>query len=425
MNHAFGRYSDTVKSQLQLEAWKRAETLYASGDYLQAWHAFFEYLRDPTVDNVHWDHRDDAVHFRIYQGSRTVTGRAYANGIEASAPVARLIHQSVAVMRKLLEINYALNYSRFALSTDDLVTIRFEAPVAGGQPAKLYHALRELALNADYYDDPLMEEFSALERVDGGRILRYGESESKTLREYFIRWITAALDDADRLDAEKQVGAISWILLAAANRIDYLLVPQGGTIPMLRKLVSLYFAPGDRTYVERNAEMSALFRMLLADADQRVERDFYGVTSTFASTGQSTPEGLLSILNDAIVGYNHWRSLDNQAPAMACLEYAAAHPLAAMQLPSRVAEALSLMMEVLHAHFYRMVGRGGELVDPATGVVDRTRVEERIRNLYDQPQGGMAGFELDVDNLSFTSPIAFAASLVTELHGRLKAYVGT
>ena len=424
MTHLFGRYSDSAKSPQQLEAWRQAEAHYASGEHLQAWRAFFDYLRDPDVDNVQWEEVEDALVFHIHQGSRTIDGRADANGVEARARLARMPHPSVAVMRKLLEVNYALNYSRFALSDDDVISIRFEVPVGGGQPAKLYHALREIALNADYYDDPLMEEFSALEHIDGGRVVRYDAKELATRHAFFTKWIHKGLESAHMFDPEKQAGAISWILLALVNRIEYLLTPQGGTIPILRKISGIYFAQGDRSYPERNAEMLSLFRDLATGADTRAPRDFYQVTSTFSTTGQSTPESVMTVINDALSGYHHWKNLADPTPALACLEYTAAQPLATTSVPFPVRNLMLLLLQVLHADFFRSLETDQGLVDAESGTINGEHVAERVAEILAAAEGPLANFQFRSERLAHGSPMEFATSFVLEMQEGVKAYLG-
>lgn len=422
MNHLFGRYSDSVKSPEQLEAWRQSESHFAAGEYIPAWRTFFDYLRDPDVDNVQCDESGNVLHFQIHQGSRTIQGQADEGGIEARALLARMSKPSVAVMRKLLEVNYALNYSRFALSDDSVISIRFEAPVGGGQPAKLYHALKEIALNADYYDDPLIEEFSTLESIDGGRIVRYGEAELAMRAGFFARWIQESLERAAQFDPEKQSGAISWILLSLAHRIEYLLAPQGGTIPILRKIVGIYFAQGDRSYPERNSEMLSLFQELSADVEARSARDFYRVTSTFATTGQSTPNSVLGVINDALNGYNHWKGLTDPTPALACLEYTAVQPLATTSVPSPVSDLMMLLLQVLHPSFFVEVGINDAFVDPDNGTIDGGRFVAAVEAALEGASGPLASFQFRTERLAFDSPLAFASSFVLEMQEQIKVY---
>lgn len=422
MNIRFGRYSDSVKSPEQLEFWRQAEAHYAAGEHVHAWRSFFDYLRDPEVDNVQYREAGNGLEFEIYQGSRTIQGQANEKGIQARALLAKMPKPSVAVMRKLLEVNYTLNYSRFALSNDDVISIRFEAPVGGDQPAKLYHALKEMAVNADYYDDPLIEEFSALESIEGGRIVRYDEQGLALRRAHFQQWIEEALDRAAGFDPEKQSGAISWLLLALAHRIEYLLAPEGGTIPVLRKIVGVYFAQGDKSYPERNSEMLSLFRELLTDIEDRAARDFYRVTSTFATTGQSTPHSVLGIVNDALNGYNHWKGLADPAPALACLEYTAAQPLATTSVPAPVSDLMILLLEILHPAFFRSMGIDHGYVAQENGAINGERVAGRVVESLEGMEGPLSNFQFRTEHLSFTSILDFAFSFVLEMQEQVKVY---
>ena len=69
---------------------------------------------------------------------------------------------SVPVMRRLLEMNFTLYYSRFALDNERLC-MRFESDIETANPSKLYYGLKELATKADKQDDLLVQDFSSLQ----------------------------------------------------------------------------------------------------------------------------------------------------------------------------------------------------------------------------------------------------------------------
>ena len=61
-------------------------------------------------------------------------------------------------MRRLVESNYVLEYSRYGLDDDDNLVIKFDTSALDASPYKLYYALKEVAANADKQDDLLLDE---------------------------------------------------------------------------------------------------------------------------------------------------------------------------------------------------------------------------------------------------------------------------
>ncbi|MFM9948728.1 MAG: hypothetical protein ACKV1O_12385, partial [Saprospiraceae bacterium] len=74
----FGRYSDAYKTEAQHEAWDRSLTQFETQDYLGAYIAFLEYLKDPEEGNVHWQLDGEQLCFELYQGSKKINGYADA-----------------------------------------------------------------------------------------------------------------------------------------------------------------------------------------------------------------------------------------------------------------------------------------------------------------------------------------------------------
>ena len=66
----------------------------------------------------------------------------------AEASICVMDQNSIPVMRKLMSLNYALLYSKFALR-ENVLCMRFSSHTIDASPNKLYDALRELSKKAD------------------------------------------------------------------------------------------------------------------------------------------------------------------------------------------------------------------------------------------------------------------------------------
>src|SRR5205823_12496594 len=103
--------------------------------------------------------------FELFQGSKIVRGEYNDQFLKAEVTLARMPKPSTPVMRRLLEMNFNLFYSRFAMDNDRL-NMRFDSDMSTATPNKLYYGLKELATKADKQDDLLVQNFSVLEKAD-------------------------------------------------------------------------------------------------------------------------------------------------------------------------------------------------------------------------------------------------------------------
>ena len=116
----FGRYSDNNKPAAKVSRWTDADSLFKEKKYTESFDAFFEYLRDDTTQNVVYERNGAEGRFHLYQGSKIVRGTFNGEVLKAEVSLVRMPQSSVPVMRRLLEMNFNLYYSRFALDNDRL-----------------------------------------------------------------------------------------------------------------------------------------------------------------------------------------------------------------------------------------------------------------------------------------------------------------
>lgn len=110
-----GRYSDNNKSVAKTNKWYEAEDLFKEKKWNESVDCFFEYLRDDIEDNVRLNKKEEGVYsFEIYQGTKIVKGEINQQEVVAQVSLAKMEKGLIPVMRRLLEMNYSLFYSRFA-----------------------------------------------------------------------------------------------------------------------------------------------------------------------------------------------------------------------------------------------------------------------------------------------------------------------
>ncbi|MEM9850170.1 MAG: hypothetical protein AAF847_19925, partial [Bacteroidota bacterium] len=121
-----GRYSDSYKEEENYEAWNKAITAFTSGEFLNSLKHFLLYLRDEQEDNVHFHEENGRLYFELYQGSKRIRGEANALKLQVEAKIAHTENFDVHFCRRLLEKNFGLKYSRFALDEDNDLCIVFD-----------------------------------------------------------------------------------------------------------------------------------------------------------------------------------------------------------------------------------------------------------------------------------------------------------
>src|ERR1700759_5771186 len=110
---SFGRYSDNNKSVAKVNRWTDADNSFKQKKYPESFDAFFDYLRDDATQNVTYQRNGAEGTFELFQGSKIVRGKFDANQLHAEVTLAKMPKTSVPVMRRLLEMNFNLFYSRY------------------------------------------------------------------------------------------------------------------------------------------------------------------------------------------------------------------------------------------------------------------------------------------------------------------------
>ena len=144
----FGRYSDNNKSVAKVDKWNAADTLFKEKKFYESITAFFDYLRDDDVENVVHIQDGTKGSFQFYQGSKIIRGHYDEKLFEAQAFLAGMPVPSVPVMRRLLEMNFTLYYTRYALH-EEKISMLFDSDIQTANPSKLYYGLKELATKTD------------------------------------------------------------------------------------------------------------------------------------------------------------------------------------------------------------------------------------------------------------------------------------
>ena len=410
----FGRYSDNNKSVAKVEKWNAADNLFKEKKYYESISAFFEYLSDDELGNVIHKQDGNKGSFEFYQGSKIIRGHYDDKLFEAEGFLASMPQASVPVMRRLLEMNFTLYYSRYAINGDN-ISMLFDSDIQTANPSKLYYGLKELATKTDKQDDLLVQDFTALKAIDTDHLQPIPEEEKEVKYQYFKKWIEETLALINGVDQDKYSGGIAYLLLALAYRIDYLIVPEGKLLLALEKIVEIYFRKDDRPVTEKNQEMIDGYQKLLEKQKDDFFPFLFRSKFTFSIV---TPQNYKTIA-DAIYNANQnvaWYK-DNKLPGIASQisEYGLSYCQYSYSLPRPITEYFHLFMMINYGDFFRDIGFKEEYYKKETGEYNRELIFQRIEETEARWKEKYPELKFKTDKLKFDNEVAFNQSFTTEI----------
>lgn len=410
----FGRYSDNNKSPERVNRWTEADNLFKEKKYTASIDAFFEYLRDDAIQNVVYERNGAEGRFELYQGSKIVKGAFDDRQINAEVTLARMPQPSAPVMRRLLEMNFNLYYSRFALDEDRLC-MRFDTPIESSNPSKLYYGLKELATKADKQDDLLVQDFATLQDLDKEHISPVLPQEKEVKYIFFQAWINETLDTISGLDADKFSGGIAYMLLALIYRIDYLITPEGRLLRDLEKIAGIYYKKDERPVTQKSREMIEEFRKLKDLPRGEFESSLFRSKHTFSIMAPQPYKLVIDAIHNTNLNMIWFR--DNNYPYIAAkvTEYGIAFCQFSYSLPRVITELFHLYMMVNYPDFFAALGFKKIYFDPSTGQFNSLTITDKIKEIQDRWKGKYPNMDFKIQNLRFDSLVNFGYTFTTEL----------
>ena len=411
---AFGRYSDNNKSAQKVERWTEADNFFKEKEYQKSIDAFFDYLCDEEQDNVKLEKKDGVTHFTVYQGSKVVNGEVTSGRIRAEIKMARMPEPSIPVMRRLLEMNFNLYYSRFSMK-DDLVCMQFNTPLNTATPNKMYYGLKELATKADKQDDLLISEFKFLEPVETDHVQQLPEGEKEVKYQYLQNWIKSTLDHVETLDAEKFSGGISYLLLTLVFRIDYLISPEGKLLNELEKIASIYYSKDDKSNPARNPSMITALQKLLEKSREDIFAHFFRSKYTFAIVVPHNLKSISETIQASLQNMIWYR--DNNYPDIAnkVMEYGFAYSQYSYSLPRPLSELFRLFMHVNYNSYFTALGFSQQYYNDEKNDFNQDPITDRIEAIVNYWKHKYASLNFKTRKLKFDTLVNFNQSFLQEV----------
>lgn len=403
----FGRFSDAFKSKNKIELWNECEELYTAKNYISAYSKFFDYLKDDEINNVFHSEDGGALKFQVIQGSKEIRGYSDGKKVSAIAIIADYDKLSVAVMRRLMELNYTLYYSRFAIK-DNRIVLKFDSSVLDCSPTKLYYALKEVCLKADKQDDTLLDDFTTLKPADM-KIEPLSDKEAAARMKYLKKWIQDALDRVKTLNKEQFSGGISYLYLNLIYRIDYLLQPHGSVMNDIEKISWNYFNREDMQLLQQLDFMEEQLGKILAKSDESLLKNFYSIKSTFGLAPPTVPESAYDVINKNAGNIKWYIDNKHEDFALAILEYISGYCQFSYGLNKSLRFIFGLVIEMLNQDFLDESGYDKKYI--IDGVLNSSLIISDLQQYIALDKNEYPQLNLDTSLLKFDNKIEFVKSL--------------
>lgn len=409
-----GRYSDNNKSVAKTNKWYEAEDLFKEKKWNESVDCFFEYLRDDIEDNVRLNKKEEGVYsFEIYQGTKIVKGEINQQEVVAQVSLAKMEKGLIPVMRRLLEMNYSLFYSRFALKEDTLCML-FDSPRSTASPNKLYYGLKELATKADKQDDLLVSDFASLKAVDDQHVMPFPDAEKETKYKYFTFWIESTLKSVEALNQDSFSGGIAYMFLTLIYKLDFLIAPEGKLLHEIERINSIYWLnKEEKTSVERNQLLKDAFQKLLLWEKAEVLKYFYRAKATFSVNAPKAQTEIADIIKSSLENMIWYR--DNKYPEIAnsVMEYGISYCQYTYSLPKPSTDLFTLFMHINYSSFFEELGFIEKyFTQHEFKIYD---IKSKINSIINQASEKYPKLKFDTDALNFSSLVTFNSTFLQQM----------
>ncbi len=407
----FGKYTDRNKTKGQYESWDKSINLFKDKKYIASYYEFFNYLKDDKTENVQFEKNGSRINFSFFQGSKVIHGTLNEREVQAEAEVARFHEQNMAVMRKLLKENYYLYFSKFAVK-NDVYTIKYFSPVEDAQPSSFYYALKEIATEADMWDDVLVEEFPEVEAINIEHIEEINEHEKQAKLTWFRNWINEALTKVEELDSAKFTGAIAYYLLNLTFKIYHLLSPEGTLLDDIRFIQSIFYKKDNKSLDEKEAAMIEEYKRLVSKPDDEIVKSFYRVKATFAVVAPTNHETVSAFMNSELEKAKSYIENNYLDIVEEICKYAVYFSSYSYGMPAVANEILMVFWRVFNPVFFADLGFKQSFFNTNTNTIDKENVVKRIEHILSHSKKRYPMGQFNVDKLDFSSKLDFAVSFI-------------
>ncbi|MEN0002825.1 MAG: hypothetical protein AAF798_01730 [Bacteroidota bacterium] len=410
----FGRYSDSYKEASNYKSWDIALEKFEEEQYLECYKQFFRYLRDEHEDNVRCWSDNGGIRFELFQGSNKIVGFANEHQLRAEAKVVKTSSLRVGFMRRMLEQNFELKYSRFSMDEDNTISIVFDTYSLDGSPYKLYYALKEVATRADKQDDLLLEEFKSLEPADIGHLEQLKTEEKEAKYQFIVTQIQKVLREIEEgeLNKDQYPGGIAYLLLHLIFKLDYLVKPEGLTMETLERIHRKYYDNDGRSVVEKN-------QMLCKELKQMAERDkvsffneMYLTKCTFGITIPVNHDRVVGFIDSDLPNMDWYQENGYPCIAQAIPSYIVGYCMFNYAIPKPDRELFHLYFQITESAYFKDLGFQLDYYNEETKALNKRAIRRAIDQIAEKNSQRFPRLDPALGSLEFDNMLNFSRSFL-------------
>ena len=412
----FGRFSDFNKDKARYDDWDEALEAYEKKNYRTCILRFLSYLNDERIGNVEiFIISEEKIKFKIYQGSKLIEGFANEDGFFAEARIARCKSISLGAIRSLLEENYHLRYSTYALDSNNDIAIVLHTDYLDASPYKLYYGLKEVATRADRRDDVLVRKFEELSAIESGAIVKLSDEEKLIRYHYFKNQVEGAINkvkvDEDRL--KDHPGLTSYYLLSVAFLLDYFLKPEGMLMEYIENVHKIFFHINTYDAIKKNKEMLKEFGLMRVLPQKEIYDELYNTKCTFGNLIPGNHLRLQELIDMEMKHFDWYLANGFEDYAMAIPKYIAGLLLFTYAMPVPEKELLQLLLRVLENDFFIALGFPSMIKNNRP---DQRALIQAIEEIEERNEVMFGDINVNYSLIKYESTGAFAKSLLQMMY---------
>lgn len=246
--------------------WDNAKKLFDEGNYLNSFYATLNYIDEELIAKFS---NQDKTEFTFPQGSAIVKVKLENQMVNITAPFVKIPETKfLPIFRKCTELNFKVMTLPQIVIQNDYLVFQYSMPLDLCEPYKLYDVLRDIAQNADKYDDEFVEKFGA-QRIMEPMVTHYDNAKMAEIAVTCKKIAKEALEHLDYFEGKRRMGNACDALYVGLKRLDYYCEPSGMFYKKIEDALAAMF--------DRDNDWIAKLKpgkQLLASVEKMSEDDF-------------------------------------------------------------------------------------------------------------------------------------------------------
>ncbi|MCB0645197.1 MAG: hypothetical protein KDC49_00950 [Saprospiraceae bacterium] len=409
-NLKFGRFTEHRLSVEKITKWDDAVAHFEKKDYTKSYISLLEYIENEENTNLSFKEKLALrMSFELKHGSKMIFGYSNQNGFFATAKLVHVSTEDASLYKMLLEENYALRYTRYAIDDEQNLVVMLHFDHSNASPLNLFRALREMAIICDTKDDIILADFPGTSPVNMEIQRSASPQELKLKYNYFKDSLDSVIEwyESSEELVKKQPGLALFAFLGTLYKIDYLVKPEGKIQEKINDIHKYYHHRKLGVQV-KTTHIAELVRSLSEIEKTSFDQEIYDTILTFGMLRDCNTEKAAELIAGEL-HYASWYIQKNYlAEAGFIMDYIASHLLFSHNLPKTFRQCLHLYLEVMETSFFEKIGY--TYFSKRTGLPKKKAIVDAINVCL--KNNNFSPDEFPLTDLNFSNKTLFAFSML-------------